>query len=351
MEHPVRSQYLTELDGVRAFSILFVLATHMLPVGLPEWQLNTMTGPMGMSLFFCLSGFLITRFLWDRPEIGEFLKRRIARIYPLMALYGFIVCVLLAGRWDAYAGLLLIFRNYADSLVLPYSSHLWSLCLELQFYIGIAIAVFLAGRRAFWLLPLGCLIVLYFRFETGSHANIRTHIRIDEILVGGILAIIWLTPDHRLSRMAISLMSRAFWLILPLWLISSHKYSGEISHFRAYFAMILVGSVIFRREGAIRQFLRIKPLRYLAAISYALYVWHPLTMYGWLGEGGLLEKYLLKRPISFFLTFFLAHMSTFAFEKYFTDKAKGKPADAGLAKAFFAIPWLPFGRVEKSGPL
>jgi hypothetical protein len=41
---------------------------------------------------------------------------------------------------------------------------------------------------------------------------------------------------------------------------------------------------------------------------------HPLTMLGWLGSGGALEKYL-KRPICFVLTFDLAHLSTFRYKR------------------------------------
>ena len=79
---------------------------------------------------------------------------------------------------------------------------------------------------------------------------------------------------------------------------------------------------------------------YIAAISYALYVWHPLSMYGPLGEGGTWERYLLDRPMSFFLTFFAAHISTFAFERFFTDRAKGKPGRMDIAAAITTVPWL-----------
>ena len=57
-------------------------------------------------------------------------------------------------------------------------------------------------------------------------------------------------------------------------------------------------------------------MHYIAEISYALYVIHPLTMAGWLGSGDTLEKYL-KRPICFALTFGLSHLSTFRMERLF----------------------------------
>jgi peptidoglycan/LPS O-acetylase OafA/YrhL len=64
-------------------------------------------------------------------------------------------------------------------------------------------------------------------------------------------------------------------------------------------------------------------MRYVANISYALYVIHPLTAYGWMNEGSVLIKYLLKRPISLVLTFTLAHLSTFYWERPWQLAVKG----------------------------
>jgi peptidoglycan/LPS O-acetylase OafA/YrhL len=65
-----------------------------------------------------------------------------------------------------------------------------------------------------------------------------------------------------------------------------------------------------------------RPLRYIATISYALYVIHPATVHGWMNEGGTLTRYLLKRPMSFALTFILAHLSTFYWESRWQAAAK-----------------------------
>ena len=50
------------LDGLRAASILLVLAAHLLPLGPAVLQLNSTAGLSGMAIFFSLSGFLIVRF-------------------------------------------------------------------------------------------------------------------------------------------------------------------------------------------------------------------------------------------------------------------------------------------------
>jgi len=79
------------LDGLRAVSILLVLTTHMLPLGPKAFQINETTGPMGMSLFFGLSGFLITRQLINNDNVREFLIRRCCRITPCLCLYSYCV--------------------------------------------------------------------------------------------------------------------------------------------------------------------------------------------------------------------------------------------------------------------
>ncbi|MGB1648440.1 MAG: acyltransferase family protein [Cycloclasticus sp.] len=55
--------YFHVLDGWRGLSILFVLATHLLPMGPKVLRLNETSGPIGMALFFTLSGFFNNKFL------------------------------------------------------------------------------------------------------------------------------------------------------------------------------------------------------------------------------------------------------------------------------------------------
>ena len=55
-------------------------------------------------------------------------------------------------------------------------------------------------------------------------------------------------------------------------------------------------------------------LVYVAGISYALYVIHPMLAASWLGSGDLIEKYA-KRPLLFAALFLLAHLSTGYYER------------------------------------
>ncbi|HKT54985.1 MAG TPA: acyltransferase family protein, partial [Caulobacteraceae bacterium] len=78
--------HLAVLDGVRAVSILLVLSGHLLPLGPKVLGLNAPAATGGMSLFFVLSGFLITRFLLESDSLVEFYVKRLARIVPLAYL-------------------------------------------------------------------------------------------------------------------------------------------------------------------------------------------------------------------------------------------------------------------------
>ena len=87
---------------------------------------------------------------------------------------------------------------------------------------------------------------------------------------------------------------------------------------RPYLAAALVGITLWRADGVLERLLRSRPLRYVAEVSFALYVFHPLLAHTWLGSGERLEKYL-KRPLLFLALFASAHLSTFHFEKHFIE--------------------------------
>lgn len=122
------------LDGFRALSILAVLAAHMLPLGPEFLKLNVMSGAMGMSVFFALSGFLIARFLIVNPDPLIFFVRRFARIVPLVLIVSFAYAILLEGRVDTFLGANLYILNYWVSAISPSTSPLWSLAVEMHFY-------------------------------------------------------------------------------------------------------------------------------------------------------------------------------------------------------------------------
>ena len=312
--------YFDVLDGWRGLSILFVLATHLLPLGPKDWKFNLTFGHLGMSLFFTLSGFLITNFLLHRPNVYCFLVRRFLRIIPLAYLYIFIAFSILHIDPKLYFPHLLFFSNWPPMFLAPGTSHFWSLCVEMQFYVGIALLFLAFKERAFYLSIVLCVFVTIFRVYNGVHVAINTYYRIDEVLVGVILAMVY---NKKLGDKILMVLGsvNAYLIFLALF-ISCHPNSGFMNYLRPYFAAMLVATSLFStKDTYLKSFLKTRVLVYIASISYALYVIHPLLTHTWLGSGEVFEKYS-KRPLLFIVLFLLAHLSTFYYEKRWISLAK-----------------------------
>jgi peptidoglycan/LPS O-acetylase OafA/YrhL len=307
------------LDGLRAISILLVLGAHMLPLGPKILQLNYTAGAMGMSLFFSLSGFLITSTLLHNPDVHAFLVRRLARIVPLAYAYAFLVFGFLAYDPNAFFWTATFLLNYfPEGMVDGYNNHFWSLCVEVHFYLAIALTVLVAGQRGIWIVWPACLAITALRIIEGTYINIQTHLRVDEILVGACIATLYQEWWKVRARSAAALVA----LAVIAWVISSNPYAGWLQYLRPYTTGAVLASVLCLCQGRLVAALSSAPMRYVAAISYALYVVHPLTIHGWWNQGTILERYVFKRPISFAMCFAAAHLSTFYWEKFWQRAAR-----------------------------
>jgi peptidoglycan/LPS O-acetylase OafA/YrhL len=298
------------LDGLRALSVLLVLACHLLPLGPKALRLNETAGAMGMSLFFALSGFLITSGLIRNSDVHEFLTRRLTRILPLAYAYTAVIFLGFTFNPEALIWTNLFMINYFTQYIVPgLTEHLWSLCVEMHFYMAIALIVSSVGKRGLWLVWPACLIITLLRVRAGAYISIETHLRVDEILVGACVA----TVLPRLSNLKV--FPELIVVVVIIWAFSSCPLTHSLQYVRPYSVALLLFFTINCSSNYPKTILASPLLRYIATISYALYVVHPATAYGWLNEGGVLTKYLLKRPISFALTFIFAHLSTFYWER------------------------------------
>jgi peptidoglycan/LPS O-acetylase OafA/YrhL len=307
------------LDGWRGLSILFVLLGHLFPLGPKAWQLNEAIAASGMAIFFILSGFLITSILLRDQNIVHFLTRRFLRIVPLAWLYMAIVLSLSSSLISSYLPHFLFFANWPPMALTEPTGHLWSLCVEIQFYVLIALLVALLKQRAFWVLPILCIAITAYRFVNDVPMAINTYYRLDEILAGCLLALIYHHSNDTLKNL-LGRLSPLY--LLPLLVISAHPAGGILNYARPYIALMLIGSTLLSdKTNWVQTLLKGRVLFYLASISYALYVIHGGLTHTWLGEGEKLEKYI-KRPLLLAVTFGLAHISTFYYEKHWIDLGK-----------------------------
>lgn len=297
------------LHGWRAVSILLVMACHWLPMPPKMLGLNHTAGAMGMALFFTLSGFLIVSFLYAGEPLNTFLVKRVARILPLAWLAMAILTIWRPHDQETVLRNFLFFSNLPPASLLEGGSHLWSLCLEMQFYLLAALLCFAFGRiGGLYAIPLLGLAVTIARVAAHEPISIVTWHRLDEILAGGTLALIY---NGRLGSRS-WLGKIPTWPMLLLLIVASNPLSGPIQYCRPYAAALLVGSSLLGAPAILQYALTIRPMRWIAEISYALYVIHGVLTDSWLGsEPG---KYL-KRPLLVLATFCLAYLSTRYYEQ------------------------------------
>lgn len=302
------------LDGVRAASILLVMGGHLVPLGPSELMLNDVAAAMGMSLFFTLSGFLIVRFLWADQRIAPFLIRRFARIVPLATVFAVVMGLILTFEPRATLELVTYVSNYAWNFP-PGTGPLWSLCVEMHFYVAIALAVAMFGRRGLWLVPVVMIGVTMLRIAEGTTLDIRTHLRVDEILVGGVLAlgvIHFGGANGGGPRWARHLI----WPVGLLFAASASPHLGALGYARPYLGGLTVLILMIAPYGWARVLLSSAPAAYIARISYALYILHMGLASYWFAEGDRTTLYFVKRPLTLALTFAGAHLSTNTLEKW-----------------------------------
>ena len=92
-------------------AVVLIWQENLLPLGPRAWHLNDMVAPVGMALFFTLSGFLITRFLLEHDSVVDFLIRRIFRIVPLAWLSMTVVLLMAAAPSSFYWPHFLFYAN------------------------------------------------------------------------------------------------------------------------------------------------------------------------------------------------------------------------------------------------
>lgn len=317
------------LDGWRGISILAVLACHLLPLGPKRWDLNYSMGLFGMALFFGLSGFLITGFLLRRGGVRDFLIRRLCRILPLAWV------ALLIGLWMSHAPAddwlpnFLFYANLPPFHLAAVTGHFWSLCVEVQFYATVALVFSLFGRRGLVIgLPIAAIAVTGLRVYLHAYSAIATYARVDEILAGGVLALIYAGELGARARSFVAGLNPL--LMLGLLCASTLTVCGPIDYARPYFAAALLGCTLLQSEEGSEGLLKSPILAYIAEISYALYIVHPFLIHSWLGSGSKLVKYA-KRPLLLAATFAIAHVSTFYYESRwiaFGKKLSTRPVSA-----------------------
>ena len=293
----VDSTWRASLSGVRGLAIVLVLAFH---VGLPV----SSGGLVGVTLFFVLSGYLITSVMLREGsmsgtvDLRAFLVRRVRRLLPALVCVVFVVVLLGTATGHASTaprdGLLSLAyaANWARAAGDPMGllNHAWSLSIEGQFYLlwPIAFAILTRRRASTSVVTLGSLVLLAVVVTALRAALIDggapseriyfgTDVRADALLVGCALAVSvarWGPP--KVSRgfgvLAMGAITAVSFLptLQPLWPGSAYAFATIAS----------LGVVVAALGGDQRGTgLAMTPLTWIGERSYSLYLVHvPILM-------------------------------------------------------------------------
>ncbi len=311
--------YLPGIDGLRAISVLAVLAFHHYFIGGHE-QGFAPGGFLGVEVFFVVSGYLITSLLLaERRKTGgvsltRFWFRRARRLLP--ALFVMLAVVILyallflpdsintlksntiaALSYTSNWWLVISHQSYASEAGRPgLLKHLWSLAIEEQFYLLwpplLVVGLRKLGRKRMLITMLSVALassVLMAIVVTGSinAAYYSTWTRLSGLLLGSMMAFFFAPYQirghaARGARYALDLAG-VLGLVVLIWSFHSFTFpflpSGDTSVFKGGFllvdvATLLVIAAVVHPLSDIGPLLGVRPLKWIGLRSYGLYLWH-----------------------------------------------------------------------------
>lgn len=311
-----KRRYITGLDGIRAIAVIMVLAYH-LKLALFK------SGFLGVTVFFVLSGYLITGILISEVEeegtidLKNFWLRRIRRLVPAVMSMAVVIIFVSAvvnriiftkGCKDFLASVLgfnnwwQIFNkvSYFEAAGVPSPfTHCWSLAIETQFYLIyplILLGIYKLvksreeGRAKRGLLFAGVtlmlalisvilMIVLFDPQQDASRVYYGTDTRAFSLLFGALLAILWdyrMVP-RRLSasvNMVLGSVSFAVLLVMTIAINGSSNFWYRGGQFVGTILTVLVIYTVSGRKIWLSRFLSNPVLKWIGDRSYSIYLWH-----------------------------------------------------------------------------
>jgi peptidoglycan/LPS O-acetylase OafA/YrhL len=305
------------INLLRAFAAIAVVVYHVIQHA--HWTAFPESGPLvtfrigwiGVDLFYVISGFVITRSalgLWRQDAATfapRFWARRLTRIVPLYVLTCALWIVFMkpgffdppATHWLWQIAAHLTFtHSFWTKTFDSINGVTWTLAIEMQFYLTVALSIPWIARTPGWRIWVGCILVawawratmVYF-FGHYAPARLFMHVMqlpgtLDEFGAGIFLAKFFDRRDAPRLREGVGWMlatlatglacfpvywaNTSYW-DLPLMIIFWRTSLG------AFFLCVVAAAVTL---PTIAWTWPLRPVRYLGEVSYGIYLWHLLAI-------------------------------------------------------------------------
>ena len=335
---------LTGADGLRAFAALWVVFSHLyqrllLPAQAPwlqDFQVLMMKGAFGVSIFFVLSGMLLSFPFWKayltgapRPHIGHYVRRRVARIVPgfyaslgVSFVVGLVIFPDAPHRlWRLLSGLTFTSGfHYVTLFPVESNGPLWSIGLEVVSYVLMPLAMWglfaLRRRRpaiglVYWLGTFAVVIALnqwivttfttaYFGkgWQYGMVGGAKEwmpgynpigffgHFAIG-VLAAALIAV-WQVhhAGARLRRFDVLAGAALVGAVALVWSVrlppepdASTNFQGQPYLFPVFAALIGLLLVGLAYSTVVGRIVDNRFARYTAKVSFGIYIWHYLLLH------------------------------------------------------------------------
>lgn len=298
-----RNGYFGALDGLRGLAILLVVFHHSAYFEPGLAAIFHSNSRYGVSLFFVISGFLITTLLIreerdnGRIDLPRFYARRALRLFPLYYAVLLLNILLIFGLNQYTPENQALFRYKLPSYLLYYSNWLetathgpffcaWTLAVEEQFYLGFSLMLMFIPRRLIVPLVTGALVIKFATYQMfGSVDAYSTAARVffsyQEAILWGVLLAFAL--NHRpvfdmAARLLRSNWTVAGFALLGLtWLVTrpmetSSTWDAELLY--VFMVLVTAGVVIRSRLPLLSSGM----LAHIGKVSYGIYLLHMLVI-------------------------------------------------------------------------
>ena len=277
------------LTVLRGLSVLMVVFSHLNPM--TNIGINFKFGNLGVIGFFTLSSYLIcSKLFYNKFSYWKFMRRRFIRIYPLfvfnLILFTIVINMLFYSQsfniknWELFdiPSWLTLVANYTFKIEqwdTPFS-HLWSICVEMHYYLFLPLVAYFSIRRRNLILFIGVLVPIFANFYVSLNLDypsvwVQSTSHMSAFAIGALIAN---NEDRIIKHHKFPYQIIIIVLALVLYYFTGLQsfFSGQWTGFSYLISSVFFGCLIITQLTSRRQYFRV--IHFLGLMSYSIYLVH-----------------------------------------------------------------------------